>query len=119
MRELDLFRRSGKRFFERDLEVVAQIRAALRPGAARLRCAAHVAEEHVEDVAERSGVEAETLAAPAPLPAAPKRSYCARLSRIGEHFVGFVDLFEAMLGVRFVVAKRRDGACARAGDRLV
>ena len=90
-----------KCFFERNLEIEAQIGAALRPGSPPL-CAARVAEEHVEDVAERSGAESKVAGTRA-VAGGPKAIVLRALPWIGEHFVGFVDLFEIVLGSGFIV----------------
>ena len=117
--KIDLFGRSGERFFERDLEIVAQIRSALRPAAARLRLGARFAEEHIEDVAEAVGTKARETEVGAALPAPLTRAEAIvlrALLRIGKHFVGFVDLFEAMLGAR-LCRRETSGWCFRASER--
>ena len=90
-------------------------RAAARCGAAG--GAARVAEEHVEDVAEAPDAEVRSPPAPPPAVADAAETIVLRaLLRIGEHFVGFVDLFEAVLGPRFVV---RDVGMVLARERAI
>src|SRR5665811_699718 len=58
MRELDLARDPSECFFERNLQIVAQIPASRRAAAAhRLLCIPALAEEHVEDVAEAASAK--------------------------------------------------------------
>src|SRR6185312_11277487 len=98
MPERDLALRSRKRFLERDLHIVTQIAAALRPvgAAGGTPTRALLSEEHVEDIAETLGGEAAEAAA---LIAGMAEAIVVRaLLRIGEHFVGFVDLFEVRFG---------------------
>jgi len=93
--------RAGECFLERDLDVVAQVAAALRTVAARRTPArALLPEEHVEDVAEalgRKSAEARRLIA-----GVAETIVIRALLRVGEHFVGFVDFLEVILGRRFI-----------------
>ena len=67
-----------------------------------MRAAARVAEEHVEDIAE--GARAEPGVVAARTVADETEAIVLRaLVRIREHFVRFVDLFEAVLGLGLVV----------------
>ena len=75
-RHLDLDGLAGIGVLERDLEIVAQVGAALAPGAARA-AAAEIAEEIVEDVGEGGEACAARRPPPQPPPARrrwPKRS---------------------------------------------
>ena len=103
--ENDLLSRTVKCFFERDLEIEAQIGPALRAGSPPL-CAARVSKEHVEDVAERAGAESEVAGTRA-VAGGAEPIVLRALPRIGEHFVGFVDLLEIVLGPGFIVRNVR------------
>ena len=91
------------RFFKRYLDVVPKIRSAFRPRAPRLSSPAHVAKKHVEDVAESALAETKIAAGRRAVADKPETVVLLALMRIGEHFVGFVDLLEAVLGLRLIV----------------
>ena len=115
--ELDFL--AERRFLEGDLEVVAQVGAALRHGALPTAAAAAAAKEHVEDVAEAIGAAAKAAEAAlseaaetaAALEAARAvKGTCAELVvlrallRVLEDFVGGVDFLEFLLGFLFMAA---------------
>jgi hypothetical protein len=102
-RHTDLRRLAGVGLRQRDLEVVAQIRAALAPRAgARSAPAAHeLAEEIVEDVRHRRG---EVRAEPAGSPTGPLECRVTELVvggtllRVLQDLIGLGDFLEALLG---------------------
>src|SRR5439155_4989673 len=88
--------RTEDRFLERDLDVHAQVIAALRSGASPPSGA--TAEEHVEEV--EGGIEGErTEVRRHPVGGVPERVVALPLLRVAEHRVGLADLFEALLGL--------------------
>ena len=92
---------------ERDLQIVAQVRAALRSGRSLLRSAAAAcaAEEHVEDVGDAVAARetAETTGAGrAGISYGTEAIVLLTLLRVAQHLVRFVDLFELVLGRGFV-----------------
>ena len=125
-RELDLF--AECRFLERELEVVADVGAALGDWAARARTAPRAtAEEHVEDVAEALGTAAAKAAESSKAALAAKTAEAAgaastagirrvkaeavilcALLRILEDVVGDIDLFHLLFcGLRIVAVEVR------------
>ena len=103
--ERDLALGAPERLFQRNLQVVAQIRAALRASRALRSTGALRPEEHIEDVADAlggpEGPEAGSRRA-AGRTDAPEAVVLATLLRIGEDLVGLVDLLEVRLGRRLV-----------------
>ena len=104
-RHADLRGLAGVGFDERDLEVVAQVGAALARGALALAApAAHeLAEQVVEDVGHRGGEvgpEAAAAAAAAVERGMPEVVVGRALLRVLQDLVGLVDLLEAQLGAR-------------------
>ena len=102
--EVDLLLGPGDRLLERDPQVVAQVRAGLRPPAPR-RGGRRAAEERVEDVAEPTepgGAEPEVPLASATDPGPAEHVVALAAIRVGQHLVRLVDLLEALLrrGVR-------------------
>ena len=86
--------RTEDRFLERDLDVHAQVIAALRSGASPPSGA--TAEEHVEEV--EGGIEGErTEVRRHPVGGVPERVVALPLLRVAEHRVGLADLLEALL----------------------
>lgn len=115
--ELDLL--AERRLLEGNLEVVAQVGAALRHGALAAAAASAAAEEHVEDVSEAIGTAAKaaeaTLTEAAEAAAALEAARAVKgpraelivlraLLRILEDLVGRVDFLEFLLGFLFVAA---------------
>src|SRR5437763_10113473 len=109
MRELNLARYAAERFLQRNLQIVTQIFSARRSVAPHRLLRTAFTEEHIEDVAEATGAEA--LAEPhvaeavARARAVSNRAVAIVLRaflRVRQHFVGLIDLFEAMLRVGFI-----------------
>jgi hypothetical protein len=102
------------RLLERDLHVVAKVRAAIGIGAtARTGAAPHRAAEDVaEDVAERIGKATEALRARPARPAAhvgidarmAKAVVRSALARVREDLVGLLDLLELLFGLLGLLA---------------
>ena len=100
MAEADLAARPGERFFERDVDVVAQVAAADGRVAALLRVPPRCsAEEHVEDVPEAVGAERPETAVRAAVDAGMSEPIVVRaFLRVREDLVRFVDFLEDVLG---------------------
>ena len=104
-RDADLGLGAARRLLQRDLEVVAQVGAAVDAVAARRRAAA---EDLAEDVAEGVGEAAEALGpAPRARRAEARRRIDAGMAElvvggallgVGEDLVGFLRLLEFLLG---------------------
>jgi hypothetical protein len=111
MIEVNLTRRSGERFFERDLQVVPKIGAARRPASLRLLLRTDaVTEKHIEDITETGVAEAaskteirKACAAACTVAYRAEAIVLGTFIRIRKHLIGFIDFLEAMLGLRFVV----------------
>src|SRR5688572_6279626 len=107
--DADLCLGAARRLLEREVEVVAQVRAAKHPVAA---AAASLAEDLAEDVAERVGESTEALGSrPAPAGAEAGRRVHAgvpelivgrALLRIRKNLVGFLRFLEFLLGALVV-----------------
>ena len=97
--ELDLLLGPDDRFLERDPQVVAQVRAGLRPPAPR-GGRGRPAEERIEDVAEPTepgGAEPEVPLAAATDTGPAEHVIALSAVRVGQHLVRLVDLLEALL----------------------
>ena len=98
----DLRLLAARRLLERDLEVVAQVAAAVDLLAAARRGRGR-AEDVAEDVAERLGEAAEALGAAAAAQVRVDAGVAVlvvgrALLRVGQHLVGFLRLLELLLG---------------------
>ena len=93
-------------FFEGDLEIVADVFAALGAGAAPAAASEQIAEteEIAQNIAEiGEGVGVELRATGGALQAGVAKAVVGRpLLRIAQHAVGFRGLLEALLGVRII-----------------
>src|SRR5690606_4819447 len=103
-RDIDLDRVAGHRLLERQLELVAQVRAAIHLRPAAGAGAENVAEHVAENVAERvRPAEAVAEARAARLDAGMAEAVVSRpLPLVGEDFVGFFRFLELRLGVGIV-----------------
>src|ERR1700685_3730180 len=104
MMERHLALRAAERLLERDLEVVTKIGAARGPR--RSRGGRARPEEHVEDVAEtlaRSEGTEPAHAGGRSVAGVTEAVVHRALLRIGKHFVGLVDFFEANLGGNLIL----------------
>ena len=99
--ELDLLVGALDRLLERDAQVVAQVRAGLRPAAPGVAAGGRPAEERIEDVAEAAEpLEARTAAGAAVDPGPPEHVIALAPLRVGQDLVGLVGLLEALLAPR-------------------
>ena len=114
--EDDLARRAGERLFERDLEIVAQIRAALGTGCAAFARPRTSPKNMSKMSPNAPAAKAEVAHARCAVADDAEAIVMRALIRIGEHFVGLVDLFEAMLGLGLVVG---DVGVMRARERTI
>ena len=90
---------ADERFFERDLEIVAQVRAALAPAVRTPRPPAHdVAEQVLENVGHAAEAVARPLAAALLERGVAIAVVGGPLLPVGEMLVGFVDFLELDLG---------------------
>jgi hypothetical protein len=111
--ELERALRAAEGFFERDLDLLLDILAVgaeARP-AARAGCAARAAKQLLEEIREigarhaaaitvAAPVEAALAGLPVALPVAAEAIVLLALVLVGQHVVGFVDLFELGFGRR-------------------
>src|SRR4051812_6345012 len=103
-RELELLLGALHRLLERDAEVVAKVRAGLRPAASGGRTAGAAAEERIEDVREAAeAFEPRTPAGRTAIDTRASERVVARPAlRVGQDLVRLVDLLEPLL--RFGIA---------------
>ncbi len=102
-RHADLDRGAGHRLLQRQLQVVAQIGAAVHPRATAAAAAAEDVAEHIaEDVAEAGAAEtARAARAGALIHAGMSELIVGRpLLRIGQDLVGLLGLLELRFGIR-------------------
>ena len=100
-RNADLGFGAARRLFERDLEVVAQVRAAEDGRAPAARAAEDLAEDVAEDVAEVAAHAGARAGSRMRIDArVPELIVRRALLRVAEHLVGFLRFLEVLLGAR-------------------
>ena len=105
--ELDLLLGPLDRLLEGDPQVVAEVRARLRPPAPRRPGAGPAAEERIEDVGEAAEpLEPGAATGAAVHPGPPEHVVPLAALGIAEDLVGLVDLLEPLLRLRFGVDVR-------------